>query len=292
MDGRRLRRWWLSGCLAAGAVGCNRQAVQPPFGAPAGGAQPVTGVPMTTAKKSGWGSAQPPVVPAEVAAEPQKKGPPKPETRVAFADVQLDAALADDTPPTDRQALLDAARRGYQKALESDPKNRAALLGLARYYARVGEREKAVELYKKYMTAHPGDRDAPHEVAVAHARWKDWAGAVAWCEYALKLDPENLTVRKTMAFCLARDGRVEDGLRVMSRVMPEAQARYLIARVLEHQNQPAASRQQLLLALQADPAHAEAREFLAELDRLPGLNGVPGAPDPNALRQAGYAPGR
>ena len=27
--------------------------------------------------------------------------------------------------------------------------------------------------------------------------------AAAWCEFALKIDPENLSIRKTMAFCLA-----------------------------------------------------------------------------------------
>ncbi len=288
MDGRRLRRWWLSGCLAAGAAGCNRQAVQPPFGAPTAGAQPVTGVPTVPAHKSGWGSAPQAAVPVE-AAEPARKGPPKPETRVAFADVQLDAAMQEGADPAHRQGLLDAARRGYQKALEADPKNKAALLGMARYYARVGERDKAVEVYKKYLTLNPADRDVPHEVALAHAQWKDWAGAVAWCEFALKLDPENLSVRKTMAFCLARDGRWDDALGVMLKVMPEAQARYLMARVLEHQNQPAASRQQAALALKADPNYVAAREFLAELDQLPALGGTPPTPDPNALRQAGHS---
>ena len=35
----------------------------------------------------------------------------------------------------------------------------------------------------------------------------------------------------------------------MCQVMPEAQARYLMARVLEHQKQPEASRMQLQLAV-------------------------------------------
>ena len=63
----------------------------------------------------------------------------------------------------------------------------------------------------------------------------------------------------------------------MCRVMPEAQARYNLARVLEHQNQPAASRVQVQLALRADPQHAGSREFLAELEQ--------GYPDPAAAAQ-------
>jgi tetratricopeptide (TPR) repeat protein len=179
--------------------------------------------------------------------------------------------------------LLDSARAGYQKALQQDPKNKVALLGLAKYYARLGEREKAIEMYKKYLSLYPNDKAVAHEVAMAHASWKDWAGAVAWCEYALKLDPENLSYRKTMAFCLARAGKWDEGFEVMCQVIPEAQARYLMARVLEHQNQPEACKMQLQLALKADPNFEDAKEFLAELDVGYRL----GAPGQTDIRQAG-----
>jgi tetratricopeptide (TPR) repeat protein len=283
MDGKRLRKWCLSGCLAVGALGCNRNAVHTPMdGMP--GTQPVSGVPMTSAKKPFWKST--PSVAADVLpAEPEKKGPAGPEWFVACADVQLESAFDEKTNPAFRQDLLDKARQGYQKALQLDPNHRGGTLGMARYYSRLGDRERAVEVYKKYLTANPTDKDVAHEVALAHARWRDWAGAVAWCEFALRLDPENLSTRKTMAFCLARGGRWEDGFAAMCQVMPEAQARYLMARVLEHQNQPAACRQQLQLAIQADPNFADARDFLAELDSAT----APGAvPNPNGLQQAGF----
>jgi hypothetical protein len=48
--------------------------------------------------------------------------------------------------------------------------------------------------------------------------------------------------------------------------MPEAQARYSLARVMEHLNFPEQSRQWATMALQADPNNADAREFIAELD--------------------------
>jgi len=222
-------------------------------------------------------------VPVEVPVE-MKKGPPTPATLVAIADLQLERAMDEKAPVANRQELLDKARQGYQNALQQDPKSSAAMVGIARFYTRVGEREKAVEAYKKYLTAYPTDKGAAHEVAVAHAQWKDWQGAIAWCEFALKLDPENLAFRKTMAFCYARSGKWDDGLRVMLQVMPEAQARYLMARAMEHQNEIAASRAQLELALKADPNYNEAREFLTELDQV--ASGA--APDSNALRQIGY----
>jgi tetratricopeptide (TPR) repeat protein len=290
MDGRRLRLALLTGCLFAGALGCSRKEVRSPMepAFPQGG-PPGAGVPMTTAKKPFWerSPAPPAAAPAEVVAEaPKKKGPLSADTQVQFADVRLEAALDEKTPPTNKESLLDAARQGYQKALQQDPKSRPAMLGLARYYSRTGERERSVEWYKKYLTANPTDKDVAHEVATAHARWKDWPGAVAWCQFTLKMDPENLAVRKTMAFCLARDGKWEPAFQVMCEVMPEAQARYLMARVLEHQNQPEACRTQLQLALKADPRFADAQEFLAELDgvTMPGLGREPD----NGLRTVEY----
>lgn len=284
MDGRRLRKWWLiSGCLFAGAMGCSRNHVQTPLGAP-DIAQPVSGISMTMPKKSFWGGSTPQQPVAVEMAEPSRKGPAKPDTHAVLANVQLEAAFDEKTAPSSREGLLDSARAGYQKALQQDPKNKVALLGLAKYYSRLGEREKTIEMYKKYLTAYPKDKEVAHEVAMAHAQWKDWAGAVAWCEFALKLDPENLTFRKTMAFCLARAGKWEEGFNVMCQVIPEAQARYLMARVLEHQNQPEACKTQLELAIKADPNFADAKEFLAELDQGYRLGG---GPIPNDVRQAG-----
>jgi tetratricopeptide (TPR) repeat protein len=266
MDGRRLRRWCVSGCLLFGALGCsNRNTVQTPFGS----ANPISGVPMTSAKKSFWGgSGNKSAAPVEVVEEPIKPGPAKPETYAILANVQMQSAFAEDATPESKEAMLDQARQGYQKALTLDPKNKTALQGLAKYYVRLGDREKAVETYKRYFAIYPKDKDVAHEVAMAHAQWKDWAGAAAWCEFALKIDPENLAIRKTLGFCLARAGKWDEGFAVMCEIMPEAQARYLMARVLEHQKQPEASRMQLQLAVKADPSYVAAREFLAELDQV------------------------
>ena len=278
MAGRWIRKWSISGCLIVGAMGCNRNAVQQTE------TQPVSGMPMTSAaNKSMWGNSKP--QPAEVVTEAPKKGPVRPETEVAIADVRLTTALDEKTPDVNRAAILDMARLGYQKALQQDPKNKAAILGLARYYSRVGDREKTVEWYQKYLTNNPADRDVMHEIAFVFARWRDWTTAVAWCDRALQADPENMSVRKTKAFCLARGGRWEESFAVFLTIMPEAQARYNIARALEHQNYTDASKQQLQLALQADPNFSDARDFLAELDPSTRPAGVA---DPNTIQRAGF----
>jgi len=229
--------------------------------------------------KSFWGgSGAPtgPTMPVE-GADNTKKGPAAAESVVAIANVQLEAAFDEKTAPGSKEALLDNARKGFQKALKQDPKSKAALQGMAQFYARVGEREKAVEMYKKCLTLHPEPAIA-HEVAVAHGRWKDWAGAVAWCEFALKIDPENRAVKKDMGFFLARAGKWDEAFATLSQIMPEAQARHNLAGLLDHLGRPDASKAQLQLAVKADPNYAPAAGFLAELEQ---------PRDPNPVQTAG-----
>jgi hypothetical protein len=59
--------------------------------------------------------------------------------------------------------------------------------------------------------------------------------------------------------------------------------------VLEHLNYGDASRQQLQLALKADPNFVDAREFLVELDQgTPPATGI--ELDPNTIQRAGFVP--
>ncbi len=196
---------------------------------------------------------------------------------VAISDVRLDAATDEKIGSTNKNALLELAREGYLKALKQEPKHKGALLGLARVHARVDEKQKAVEAYKTYLTLCPTDADAAHELAVAHARWKDWAGACSWCEFALKVAPENRNVKKTHGFCLACAGKRDEAFAVLCQIMPEAQARHNLAGVLNHMGHTDASKTQLQLAVKADPNFAPARDLLNKLE-----GGAP-APAPRAL---------
>lgn len=277
MDGRICVRWFALGCLLAGALGCNRNSVQP---APIGPMPNTGGGPSLSKSMWGGNNSGPQVqVPVEMMS-PDANKPASAEALVAISDVRLDAAFDEKTAPGSKEPLLDLAREGYQKALKQEPKSPSAMLGIARYYAKVGDKEKALDAYKRYLTAYPKDVKAAHEVAIVHGRWKDWPGAVAWCEFALKIDPENRDVKKALGFCLARSGKWDEAFVALCQIMPEAQARHNLAGLLDHMGHTAASKQQLQLAVQADPSYAPARGFLAELTQPAAL------PDPTPVRQA------
>lgn len=270
MDGRQFKSWLLFGSLLAASAGCKTGDKYPNNLLPQGGSPSASAMP----------SGKPPVAAStELAVSPPRKtGPLSPEFEVAMADTRLQVALA-DPPPPNKDEILDSVRSCYQRALKQNPKHKDALIGIARMYAKLGDRDRAAEAYDKYLKHYPKDKDVVHELAMKRAQWKDWNGAIAMCEAALKLDPENRSYRKTLGFCQARAGQWDTALATLTKVMPEAQARHNLAGLHDHMGQAEASKQQLQLALQADPSFAPAQEFLGELNEAQA----------NPIQQAGFS---
>jgi len=278
MDGRqfKLKSWCLFGGLVLSAVGCHNKDTYPQNMLPQGGLStaPSTGGGMFGAKtKATAPMAGSPM--ESVVSTPRKKGPLLPDTEVAMAETHLQIAL-NDPPPPNKDEMLDMARARYQRALKQNPKHKDALLGVARMYAKLGDKVHAAEAYDRYLKIYPKDAEVLHELAMKRAQWKDWAGAIAMCDAALKVDPENRTYCKTLGFCQARIGKWDDAYATLAKIMPPAAARHNLAGILDHLGQAEASKQQLQLALQADPGYAPSKEFLTELN------------EGNAVEQAGY----
>ena len=70
-------------------------------------------------------------------------------------------------------------------------------------------------------------------------------GSVASLTKAIQLDPTNKTLQTRLGLTLARAGRYQDGLNVLSKIMSEAEARFNIARMMKHNQDPAAAEHSL-----------------------------------------------
>jgi tetratricopeptide (TPR) repeat protein len=189
----------------------------------------------------------------------------KPETDAAFADADVDAAFSPNRSAVQRDALLDRARLRYQTALKKDPKSKPALLGLARMYAKSGDKERAAETLQLAIRYHPEDHELLFRLGTMYAQFADWPAAIAACEKALQRDPENRTYLKTLGYCQAVSGQWESAFATMLRIMPEADARYFLGRVLLDLEQVEAAKSQMELALRANPDHALAQQYLRRL---------------------------
>jgi tetratricopeptide (TPR) repeat protein len=271
MDGR-LRIWLAGGLVAATlpAVGCNLfdRTAQGPGGAavvPAGD-NPI--------QQAGWRQQKPPAQfrPTETPTgptQPRKKGQPfKPETDIAVADVELEAAFDESRNGSDRDRIIDAARMRLQTALQKDPKNRDGLLALAKLYTWADEKQRAVETYQRALQYHPKDKEVAFALMRSQVRFEDWAGACKACELAIALDPENRTYRKAYGSVLARAERWDESFDALLGVMSESEARTHLGRMLIDTGRPQQVQQgqeQLQAALAKDPKNETAQRVLAEL---------------------------
>ena len=286
MDGVRIRTLLLSALAVGGLAATGCRTTKEPL--------PSATLPVPGQHKSGgflgMGRSTPQFGPPveQVATKPLRKSGKgvKPETEVAWADTEVDAALQEGRTDDEKNKLFDNARAKYQKALAAEPKNKAALVGLARLYAKAGDRERAVQTFTQAMHVDPKDHETAMKLAKAQTQFGDWAGACRSCEYALALDPENRGYRKTYGFCLANGEKWEDafGALMHKNVMSEADARYFLGRVLFDKDRLQDGQAQLELALKADPSHLAAR---AVLDDMTNPNPTPADADANPVRTTG-----
>jgi tetratricopeptide (TPR) repeat protein len=279
MDGKRMAKLAAAGLLAA-AVGCKSTD------------QTTSGL---TAQLPGQGESRwarvfgPPKPPGPLPPPPletastsgDKKKGISPDTITTFAKVEVDAAFL-DRPQNETDQLLDGARARFQKVLTKDPKNAEALRGLAELYTRARDREKAIATYQALVAAHPKDHAAAHAMALACASFDEWAAALGAAEYALSLDPENRRYQKTYGKCLVWAGQPDRALEVLVKVLPEAEARFTVGKLLTQSGQSDLGRQQFDLALKADPSFEPAREALANPEKPAA------AQQPDAVQQTGY----
>jgi tetratricopeptide (TPR) repeat protein len=281
MDGR-LRLWLTGGLLAVTlpAVGCKLFHPDPPHPdglppvVPAGHQQQKPNIFQAAFQQKQPSQFRPTEAP--VAPPPaRKKGQPfKPETDIAIADVELEAAFDDSRTGADRDRIIDVSRQRFQHALQKDPKNKGALLGLAKLYTWAGDRERAIATYNEALKHHPRDKEVAFAVMRTQVRFEDWAGACKACELALSLDPENRTFRKAYGSVLARAERWDESFDSLLMVMNESEARTFLGRLLIDTGKVPEGQQQLQIAVQKDPQNETAQRVLAELAEYQQTGGV------------------
>jgi Tfp pilus assembly protein PilF len=220
----------------------------------------------------------PPPPPPQVAAATKKesnlpKVAPKASTAVTLAEYFRVEANTPKYTPEQQDELREKARLEYLQALRQEPNNGSAQLGLARLYFDMNNHDQSVAAYQKALKQDPKNVTALYELGMVYARSKEWEPALTHLKAAYTIDPMNKQCATTYGHCLARAGHIDEALTVYRQTMGEALAHYNLARMLHHMNQVDLCRQQLDMALRADPQLSEARELLVQLSttRTPGM---------------------
>jgi tetratricopeptide (TPR) repeat protein len=191
---------------------------------------------------------------------------------VAYGRVHESKAAEPNAQPEVKRLFLDQARVVYLKALEAEPKNLDALLGMARVSAGLEDPDQAKQYLTRATQMYPKATTAWYEVGMFHCKRKEWTPALDALSKAHQLEPNNHEIAKTYGLALARAGQTERSVAVLSKEMGKAQAHYNVAGMLAHLNQPEQSKMHLRLALQYQQDHPAAQELLARLEGRPPAN--------------------
>jgi tetratricopeptide (TPR) repeat protein len=213
-------------------------------------------------------AAQKPPAPPPSAAETKAKEDPKRAPRVAIAMAvykEAEARQLDRNPETQFK-VRDQARKLYQEALGMDPSFIEAHRGLARVYVDLGEFARAQETLKKAQARFPKEGIFWYEQAQMHNRRHEFPEAVRSLGKALELEPENRNYMTTLGFTLARSGRTNDAVMMLTRSMGPASAHYNVGRMLVHLQRPDEALPHLRMAVQHNPNLESARAMLAQLE--------------------------
>jgi tetratricopeptide (TPR) repeat protein len=202
-------------------------------------------------------------------AEDLPKRTPKAKTCVAFGDFCAAEVASPKQPPDVRDQRRSQGIKAYQQALEIDPKNLNAHLGLAKLQTGGGDHDAAIATLQKALQHHPDQAGVWCDLGLAYGRKKDWNAAIEALGKACELDSTSRQFASIRAYALARAGRHDESLACFTRLDGPARAHYNLARMLEHMDQPELCKVHLQRALQLDPELQGAKEMLAGLTQPP-----------------------
>src|SRR6185436_13637466 len=110
----------------------------------------------------------------------------------------------------------------YEKALEQDPKDLAALLGYARLRDRQGDLEGATRLYEKAAITHPTEAAPHNDLGLCLHRRGMLKQSAASLSKAVTLRPNRPLYRNNLADVLVAMGKPDEAFRQLIAANPPA----------------------------------------------------------------------
>jgi len=183
-----------------------------------------------------------------------KSVPPTADTRFALGQL------------AESQGNIDNAIHQYNKALELDPKHLASLCRLGVVYAQLKDYNKSIEVWKRYIAASGNAGYAYGNLGYCYQLAGYPNLAKATYQKGIDRDPKNAPCRMNLGIMLAKDGKVEEAVRMWDSVLTEAQIHYNLASVYQMNGRKEEAKAEYKKALESDPTLIDARARLSDLD--------------------------
>lgn len=157
------------------------------------------------------------------------------------------------------------AEEAYNKALDVEPNNMAAILGSARLATRQKNSAKAIEMYQRAEKVDSKNTAIYTELAQVYSDQNNSAQAKEQLQKAVNLEPDNRSHRQKLAGILVDQGQATQALQEMQAVETPAMANYQMAYLYASRKNVPVAQQYLQTALQIDPSLKPARDLMGTL---------------------------
>ncbi len=115
------------------------------------------------------------------------------------------------------------AERAFERVLDADPQNGAALAGLGAVALRRGDADRALELLRRAVVSAPSDPAIHHQLGRAHELCADFSAAAAAHAAAVRLEPGLFAARLHLASALERTRELDAAVVQYKRALDDAQ---------------------------------------------------------------------
>ena len=188
--------------------------------------------------------------------------------------------------PTERQSFLmlgrlyqikgdrDKAKEIYQKFLGVEPGSEEGATALAKLHMEAGNYKEAAELLEAFVKQRPDSDTALQTLGEAYSEMQEYAKAAEAYRRAGELDPDDVEIKKAEAQALFLADQLEDAAKLyneLSKAEPEDGVALLrLGQIYRRQMKYDLARQHLQNAAQAFPDSVEVQFNLVMLDRDEG----------------------
>ncbi|MFM7151250.1 MAG: tetratricopeptide repeat protein, partial [Gemmataceae bacterium] len=115
----------------------------------------------------------------------------------------------------------------------------------------------------KALELAPREAGLWYEIGLVQSRRQNYDNSLGSLRKAVELAPDNRMFQTTVGFTLARAGKVDEAIAVLSDVLGEARAYFDLARLMRHMGQADRARELAQAAQARDPKLPGLQEFLA-----------------------------
>ena len=153
----------------------------------------------------------------------------------------------------------------YNRALSLKSDHQPALFRLGVVEAKIKQYAKAVEIWKKYISATGGDPTGYANLGFCQELAGQFNEAQNTYEAGIRRNPNNAPCRVNYGLMLARLGRFNQAMHEWEVVLPPAEVHYNLGSAYQAVLRPEEAKAEFHKALELDPEMAEAKARLGEL---------------------------